>query len=106
MRNPPASPTPSSTTHAAEVDAASVQLLPPEAFYPFHFLQAAAYASRGDADQRRRHQRMWRRISRRAYAAHLWNRKTAPSVVERGSLLHRLLSTFTVLPPQAGDELE
>ena len=34
---------------------------------------------------------MWNRITHRAYAAHLWNKKTASLTLNPGSVLERLL---------------
>lgn len=72
-----------------------VRLQPPEAFYPIHWQDVAAYAG---GDDRARQSRMWRRIMRRSHAVHLWNRKTEMMFIHPDSLLHHLLHKFAVLP--------
>jgi len=78
-----------------------VRVLPPPAFYPIHWSDAPVYAS---AREPKRQERMWRRIRKHSYAVHLWSRKTAGLPVRPGSLYHRLLSAFTVLPDDAHDD--
>uniref|UniRef100_A0A7S4BD23 Alpha 1,4-glycosyltransferase domain-containing protein n=1 Tax=Chrysotila carterae TaxID=13221 RepID=A0A7S4BD23_CHRCT len=74
---------------------ASPQVLPPDAFYPLYWEDIELFAS---AEQLARQEAAWERMRERSYAVHLWNRKTARLRPDRRSLMHRLLSTFVVLP--------
>eukprot|EP00316_Scyphosphaera_apsteinii_P001767 CAMPEP_0119304030 /NCGR_PEP_ID=MMETSP1333-20130426/5363_1 /TAXON_ID=418940 /ORGANISM="Scyphosphaera apsteinii, Strain RCC1455" /LENGTH=290 /DNA_ID=CAMNT_0007306839 /DNA_START=145 /DNA_END=1017 /DNA_ORIENTATION=- len=72
-----------------------VQIEPPVAFYPVHWLDVPLFASR---TQLERQYRLWDTIRQSSYAVHLWNRKTAEVAVSRQSLLHRILEMWVVLP--------
>ena len=64
-----------------------MQALPPEGFYPIHWEGVDRHA---DGLHAASDARAWGVISRRSYAVHVWNRKTANLTFARGSLLHRL----------------
>jgi len=87
-------------TRCAGPGGAPVQVHPPDAFYPIYWRGLERLASAPGGEDGEEQRRAWRRISRRSYAAHLWNRKTAGLALKEGSLLHRLLHTWTVLPAE------
>ena len=76
-------------------EGAKVQVEPPETFYPLHWNAMASYA---DGRHAATDAAMWETISRSSYTVHVWNRKSAELRFARGSLLHRLHNTWTVLP--------
>lgn len=79
----------------AHAEGAQVQVEPPESFYPLHWEAVAQYA---DGAHPESDDAMWATIARRSYAVHVWNRKTASLRFAKGSLLHKLHNTWTVLP--------
>jgi hypothetical protein len=79
----------------AHSEGAQVQVEPPERFYPLHWEAVASYA---DGAHPASDGTMWATIQRQSYAVHVWNRKTADLTFARGSLLHKLHNTWTVLP--------
>jgi hypothetical protein len=82
----------------AAVPGVEVQIHPPDTFYPIYWRGLERLASAPDGPDAALQRRMWQRLRRRAYTVHLWNRKTAELELQPGSLLHRLLHTWTVLP--------
>ena len=60
-----------------------------------HWLDVARYA---DGAHPQSDDAMWSTITRSSYAVHVWNRKTSSLRFARGSLLHKLHNTWTVLP--------
>ena len=70
------------------------QVEPPEAFYPIHWSDVQDFIGPRLDEQRQ----VWRTIKLSSYAVHLWNRKAADVSLDRRSLYHRLLHTWTVLP--------
>ena len=104
-----------------------MQVLPPEAFYPIHWRDVAAYTGLDDLPRqvrswatlaravpssprrprsRRTQARMRARVAADAsYAVHLWNRKAAELRICEGSLYHELLTSFVVLPVVSGEQL-
>ena len=84
-------------SRCSAVAGASVQVEPPEAFYPLHWGAIDSYAD-GLPQHSATDAAMWATIQRSSYAVHVWNRKTAGLTFARGSVLHRLHNTFMVLP--------
>lgn len=81
-----------------------LQLHPPDTFYPIYWRGLERFAAAPDGRDALLQRRTWQRLRRRAYTAHLWNRKTAELEMAPGSLLHRLLHTWTVLPTSSSLE--
>ena len=81
---------------------ATVQLEPPATFYPMHWAEAPIYTRGGEPTAQ---SRLWRTIERRSYAVHLWNRKTATERPAEGSVVDRLLGTWTALPSSSAKAL-
>lgn len=79
----------------AASEGASVQIEPPERFYPLHWSEVAHYA---DGLHPSSDAALWDTISSQSYTVHVWNRKTADLTFARGSLLHKLHNSWMVLP--------
>ena len=85
----------------ARAEGGAVQVEPPESFYPIHWKNVAKHA---DGQHPAEDDAMWATIQARSYAVHVWNRKTVGLTFARGSLLHRLHNTWTVLPKSELEE--
>ena len=77
------------------VEGAKVQVEPPERFYPLYWDDVSKHA---DGKHSAEDAKLWEGIRSRAYAVHVWNRKTNGLLFEKGSLLYKLHNTWMVLP--------
>ena len=76
-------------------EGAKVQVEPPERFYPLYWDDVSKHA---DGKHSAEDAKLWEVIKARAYAVHVWNRKTNGLLFEKASLLYRLHNTWMVLP--------